>query len=260
MSEIKEAIEIQDNCLSLLPLKNVVILPKSIIPIIVGRESSVKAVEFALKHNKSIFVTAQKNPDIEYPTQDEVFHYGTRSTILQVMRMPNNALKILVEGICRSKITKIKSHDEFLTIYYEDLNTTNLEKTVEIEATWRQVQNIYASYAKLNERIPTDLLSSARTTQDMDYLIDTIVLHLTNLTFDERQEILETVDLKERMLKIAGFIKKEIEILETEQRIKGRIQTQVEKGQREYYLTEQIKAIQKELGRDDQASEIASNP
>lgn len=256
MPEEKEAVELQDSCLSLLPLKSVVILPKSIIPIIVGRESSVKAVEFALKHNKSIFVTAQKNPDVEYPTEDEVFHYGTRSTILQVMRMPNNALKILVEGICRSKITKVKSHDDFLTVYTQDLPTTSAEKTVEIEATWRQIQTLYTSYSKLNERVPADLLNSMRSTQDMDYLLDTIVLHLTNLSFDERQEILETADLKERMLKIAGFLKKEIEIVKTEQRIQGHIQSQVEKNQKEYYLTEQIKAIQKELGREDQYTEI----
>ena len=227
----------QNHPLALLPLKNVVILPKSINPIIVGRESSIKAVEFALKNNKTIFVTAQKKSETEHPTENDVFQYGTRSTILQVMRMPNNALKILVEGICRARITKVDSQTDFLKVYVEDLPTTSLEKTIEIEATWRQVQSYYSAYAKLNERAPADLLTSIRNVEDMDYLTDTIALHLPNLTFDERQEILETIDLKDRMIKIASLLKKEIEILKTEQKIKGHIQTQVEKNQKEYYLT-----------------------
>jgi len=248
-----------DNLWALLPLKNVVILPKSIIPVIVGRESSIKAVEFALKNNKSIFVTAQKSPDTENPGPKDLFHYGTRSTILQVMRMPNNSLKILVEGICRAKVLKFtdtkESAGQFMTVEIEDLPTIGLQKDIEIEAIWRQIQSIYASYAKINEKIPADLLLSARNIQDMDHLTDTIALHLTNLTFDERQEFLEIHDLKNRMFKIASLIKKEIEILKTEQRIKSHIQSQVEKSQKEYYLTEQMKAIQKELGREDQHTE-----
>jgi len=256
MIEDKEALEHQSNYLALLPLKNVVILPKSIIPIIVGRESSIKSVEFALKNNKAIFITAQIKPDVEHPTENDLFSYGTKSTILQVMRMPNNALKILVEGLNRAKSIKMDISGEFIGTYYQDLLTTNLEKTVEIEAIWRQLQSIYASYAKLNEHVPADLLISARTIEDMDCLTDTIALHLANLTFNERQDILETIDLKDRMLKIASLLKKEIEILKTEQRIRGHIQNQVEKNQKEYYLTEQIKAIQKELGREDQYTEI----
>lgn len=251
-----EALAHPENTLALLPLKNVVILPKSIIPIIVGRESSIKAVEYALKENKLIFITTQKSPDVEHPTENDLFAYGTKSTILQVMRMPNNALKILVEGLNRAKALKMDTSDEFIKVTYEDLITSNLEKNIEIEAIWRQINTIYASYAKLNDRIPADLLTSARTVEDIDNLTDTIALHLTNLTFDERQDILETVDLKERMLKIASLLKKEIEILKTEQRIRGHIQSQVEKNQKEYYLTEQIKAIQKELGREDQFAEI----
>lgn len=256
MTGEKEALEHPGNQLALLPLKNVVILPKSIIPIIVGRESSIKAVEFALKNNKAIFITAQKSPDTEHPNSNDLFHYGTRSTILQVMRMPNNSLKILVEGLVRAKALDIDSSGEFIMTTFEDLPTTTLEKNVEIEAIWRQLQSLYAAYVKLNDRVPADLLSSARTAEDMDYLTDTVALHLTNLSFDERQEILEVVDLKDRMLKIASLLKKEIEILKAEQRIKGHIQSQVEKSQKEYYLTEQIKAIQKELGREDQHAEI----
>lgn len=245
-----------DNFLPLLPLKNVVILPKSIIPIIVGRQSSIHAVEYALKHNRTIFITAQMNASVENPTEHDVFHYGTKSTILQVMRMPNDALKILAEGICRAKILKSKPVDGFMGVWSEDLPTTNLDKTVEIEALWRQLQTVYNSYAKINDKAPADLTVTAKNTHDMDYIADTIAVHITNLSFDERQQILETPDLKDRMLKLVSMIRKEIEIIQTEQRIRGSVQTQVEKSQREYYLTEQMKAIQKELGREDQSAEL----
>lgn len=247
----------EDGFLALLPLKNVVILPKSILPIIVGRKQSIQAVEYALKQNKTLFITAQKDSKIEEPTEKDVFHYGTRSTILQVMRMPNGALKILAEGICRAEIVKIKHSDSgFLGVMYKDILTTDLDdNNIELEATWRQLKELYTLYTKLNEKVPADLVTLAKTRQEMDYIVDTIAVHI-HLSFEERQTILETASLKDRMLKLCEYLTQEIEILKTEQRIKGRIQQQVEKSQREYYLTEQIKAIQKELGREDQAVEL----
>lgn len=242
--------------LALLPLKNVVILPKSITPIIVGRPSSIQAVEYALKGDKTIFVTAQKNYNTENPTDQDVFQYGVKATIIQVMRMPNNALKILVEGLNRVKIETAEKVDNFYLIEYKNLAAAQNTNKVELEAIWRQVKNLYLKYSKLNEKAPADLLSAARTKDDMDCLTDTIAIHL-NLTFNERQDVLELYLLKERMLKVAALLNKEIEILETEQKIKGHIQSQVEKNQKEYYLNEQMKAIQKELGREDQFAEIA---
>ena len=241
--------------LSLLPLKNVVILPKSIIPIIVGRPASLKAVEFALKNNKEIFITSQKVPTTENPTENDIFKMGTKATILQVMRMPNGSLKILAEGLCRAKIVKTEPAEGFKKIFYQELPTTNIENQIELEAIWRQLKNLYVSYTKLNDKAPVELIGSVKTVEDMDYITDTIAVQI-NLTFNARQDILETIDLQDRMLKVCGHLKKEIEILQTEQKIKGRIQTQVEKNQREYYLNEQMKAIQKELGRDDHLSEI----
>ena len=245
----------QEEFLALLPLKNVVILPKSIIPIIVGRSSSIQAVEFALKNEKTIFITAQKDQSVENPGISDVYTYGTRSTILQVMRMPNGALKILAEGICRARIVQSQELSSFLGVITEDLPTTSLEDTTELQALWRQLKTLYISYAKLKEA-PTDLVVSVKTAQDIDYIVDTIAVHI-NLSFDERQNLLEMADLKGRIMHISQFLTKEIDILETELRIRGRIQNQVEKSQREYYLTEQIKAIQKELGREDQSIEIA---
>lgn len=255
-----EAVITQDEpgtLLPLLPLKNVVILPKSIIPIIVGRASSIEAVEFALKNNQSLFITAQKNPKVEIPGEGDIFEYGTRSSILQVMRMPNGSLKLLAEGICRSKIDRFDRSHEFMAVHCHDLPTTSSKPTNELEALWRQLKTLYAEYAKLNDKIPADLTANVKTPQEMDHIADTIAVQIKNLSFDDRQILLEMVDLKKRIFTLCKLISKEIEILETEQRIRGRIQTQVEKSQREYYLTEQIKAIQKELGREDITAEVA---
>ncbi len=242
--------------LPLLPLKNVVILPKSIIPIIVGRPLSIKAVEYALKHDRTMFITSQKDQSVENPVQDDLFAYGTRSTILQVMRMPNGALKVLAEGICRSKIEQFSHEDGFIQVDCTDLPTTNTENDIEIEAAWRQLHKIYLSYAKLDEKAPADIVEAVKDMKEIDYITDTIAVHIGNLSVEDRQQILETQDLVNRMLKLCKMLKKEIAIFQTEQRIRGRVQTQVEKSQREYYLTEQMKAIQKELGRDDHADEI----
>ncbi len=259
-SQYQETARIQESpehFLPLLPLKNVVLLPKSITPIIVGRKSSIRAVEYALKHEKMIFISTQKDQAVENPLFDDVYKVGTRATILQVMRMPNNALKILAEGICRSKMTQLEtSQEDFISVKCEDLPTIGAKDSVELQALWRQLSELYLSYAQLNEKMPADLISAIKTPQDIDYITDTIAVHL-NLTIPERQELLELRNLGKRILKLCSFLQREIEILLVEQKIRGHIQTQVEKGQREYYLNEQMKAIQKELGREDQSAEIA---
>lgn len=251
----KETLE-QTNLLALLPLKNVVILPKSIIPIMVGRASSIAAVEYSLKQNKAIFITAQRHPDIEQPAEGDVFAYGTKSTILQVIRMPKGTLKIFVEGISRARILKSQPLDDFLEVEIEDLPTTSLEMSIELEALWRQLKSLYNDYAQLNHKVPADLLATAKTPEDMDVIADTIAVHI-NLSFEERQQLLELFDLKERIIKLCAFLQREMIILETEEKIRGTLQKQVEQNQKEYYLTEQLKAIQKELGREDSHTDIA---
>lgn len=245
----------QKYLLPLLPLKNVVILPKSIIPIIVGRPASIQAVEYALKHSKELFISAQRDPAIENPTPDDVFAYGTRAIVLQVVRMPKGALKILVEGIKRARLNSSEYHDGFYLTEFIDLPTPNNERTLEIEALWRHLHVLYVRYTQLNNKIPQDLMGNAKTIEDIDAIADTFTIHM-NLTFDERQELLEIVSLEDRLIKLAQLLNKEIDILETEERIRGRVQSQVEKNQREYYLSEQLKAIQKELGREDQHNDI----
>ena len=256
MPSVQDCISPQfEQLLPLLPLKNVVLLPKSIIPIIVGRSSSIEAVEYALKNDKIMFVASQKHPDTEHPTSEDIYSYGTRSKILQVMRMPNKALKILVEGICRAKIIDTTPIDTFIGVSYEDLELKGTTKTKEFEALWRHVKTLYTQYTQLNDRAPQDPIQSVSTVEDIDYSADTIAVNL-NLSFDDRQKILEQPNLKKRLFLIAQLLQKEIDLLETEKRIQSQVQKQVEKNQREYYLNEQIKAIHKELGRDDHLAEI----
>src|SRR3989304_6226769 len=146
----------------LLPLRNVVILPKTIQPIIVGRPSSIKAVETALRQEKYIFVTAQKNPNTENPTLSDLHTIGTKSSILQVMRLPNGALKILVEGLNRAEIQEIECNEELSLVTSIDLHTTDVERTIETEALWRQIQSLYTQIAKLNEHVPPELMALMR--------------------------------------------------------------------------------------------------
>lgn len=243
--------------LPLLPLKNVVILPKSIIPIEARRPTSIEAVKYALKNNLSLFITAQKDARTESPNLNDIYQLGTRSTILQVRDMSNGSLYILAEGICRSRIIASENIDGFLGVQCEDYQFTNTASQLELEALWRQLKSLYETYTNLNEKAPLDLITTAKSTQDMDSISDTIAAQIKNLTLEDRQKFLETVDLLERMFMLCSLLKKEIEILETERRIRSRVQSQVEKSQHEYYLTEQMKAIQKELGREDQSAEIA---
>lgn len=242
--------------LPLLPLKNVVVLPKSIIPVIVGRPSSVEAVEYAFKEQRQLFITAQRDSSVDNPSPQDLFEYGTRSMILQIMRMPKGALKILIEGVCRSQAHSIDEFQGFLTAQCSDVPTTSLVLDVEVEALWRQLHNLYTHYSSLETKAPRELMNTVRSVEDIDAVADTLLAHI-NLSFADRQRFLETVDLKKRLLELVTIFKKEIAILETEERIRGQVQHQVEKNQREYYLTEQIKAIHKELGRgDDRMAEI----
>ena len=253
----KKKITPEAGCLPLLPLKNIAMLPKSILPVIVGRDISVKAVEHALKTDRMLFVSAQKNASTENPQQDDLFAHGTRAIILQVMRAPNGPLKILVEGLCRAKAITFESHENgFIQVQCEDIMTPDVKCDTEFEASWREVVQLYTNYSALNEKVPSDIIADIKTVQDIDHMIDTIAVHIENITLEERQAILELADLPERILKLCYVLEKEIDILQTEHRIRGQVQTQVDKNQREYYLHEQMKAIQKELGREDQSEEI----
>ena len=201
--------------LPVLPLKNVVALPKSIIPVIVGRPLSVKAVEYALKQKKEIFVTAQKSIDTEKPTEKDIYSKGTRAIILQVAKMPNGALKILIEGIARAEITEVLHTSEFIGVLAKDTPSIQPAKKLEQQALWRNLYTLFKTYIKANPAISGDLLKTLKGPEDLDYLTDTISVQL-NLNFKERQHILETTDLKQRSIRLSALIQDELEILKTE--------------------------------------------
>jgi ATP-dependent Lon protease len=241
--------------LPVLPLKNLVALPKSIIPVGVGRDISIRAIEHAMRGSKEVFVTAQTSMDIETPKPDDIFHYGTRAQILQVARMANGTLKVLVEGVVRSRIVEVVQSDEFIGVLAEDLPSISVTDPAEQTAIWRNLYELFKEYAHLNEKASGDVLALFRGPEELDFLTDTVAVQM-HLDFGERQHLLETIDVKERALRICVLLKKEIEILKAEKNIRKRVQSQVEKHQKDYYLNEQMRAIQRELGREDFQQEI----
>jgi ATP-dependent Lon protease len=241
--------------LPVLPLKNLVALPKSIIPVVVGRELSIRAVDVAMKTNKEVFVTAQRSIDTENPTIDDVYQYGTRAIIVQVARMPNGTLKILIEGLTRSEVVSTQPADGFIGVMARDLIPHPLINNSQNMALYRNLYDLFKEYVSHNEKMSTEVLTLFHGLDDLDYLCDTVAVQM-HLEFDERQKMLELVDLKERALSLCVQLQKEIEILKAEKNIKKRVQSQVEKHQRDYYLTEQMRAIQRELGREDHQQDI----
>ncbi len=243
--------------LPVLPLKNVVALPKSIIPVVVGREFSMKAVEFALRETREVLVVAQKSADVEVPNQEDIYHYGTRATILQVGRMQNNTFKLLIEGSSRSRIVDFISNDGFMCVECEDLEPKQIRKKVDEKALARSLYAQFEEYVTLHEQLSTDVMSALNgLEEDLDYFMDTIAIQM-RLELKDRQILLETIGLRQRAIKLAALLKDETEILKAEKTIRKRVQSQVEKHQKDYYLTEQMRAIQRELGREDHAQEVS---
>ncbi|HBS48098.1 TPA: endopeptidase La [Candidatus Dependentiae bacterium] len=240
---------------SVLPLKNVVAMPKNVMPVIVGREVSIKAVEYALSKDKEIFVTSQKNFDTKVPTEKDIFYFGTRAIILQATKLSNGTLKILIEGVCRSKIAEIQKSEGFIGVLAEDVESIYPEKNSETEALWRTLRDLFKEYVELHGKIPAELLTMFEEFSDLEFLVDTIAAHLP-LKLEDKQELLEMVDVKERSEKVISLVKHELEVIKTELKIKKRVQDQIEKHQKDYYLNEQIRAIQHELGRDNVQEEL----
>lgn len=256
MHEILERKPQECFALPVLPLKNMAILPGSIIPVIVGRKASIEAVEVALQSDRNIFVTLQKNTLTEIPGYEDVHSVGTRSTILQVMRMAKGGLKILVEGISRCKLKEEAIGAGYVRAVCFDLETAGMTLDIELEAAWRTTRMRYNNYRELNPKIPADLMAPHATPAEMEQIIDTIFVHVASALAD-RQGFLEIELLKDRMLKLCNILEKEVAILKAEDRIRGRVQDQIGKNQQEYYWTEQIKAIYKELGREDHYEDMA---
>lgn len=242
--------------LPLLPLKNVVLFPKTIIPLVVGRTRSIRAIEHALTHQKELCVVAQKDPLLDDPTPADFFLRGTRATILQIMPMPKGNLKVLLEGAKRTEILQIAHLDDFWAArcFEPPVDQTQKDST-EIYALFKHAKTVYQNYAQQLGQISSNILGGIASMEDISAATDTMAAH-SGLGFKDRQMLLECDNLTKRLEKLIAFFERELDIIKAEERIRNRVQTQVEKNQREYYLQEQIKAINKELGRDDQASDV----
>jgi len=233
-----------------LPLRDLVVYPKMIVPLFVGRQKSLNALEMLSDDNKKIVLVAQKSADTENPTFDDIYHIGTLGNVIQSVKLPDGTLKILVEGLGRVKIHNFNDNGDCIFVGAELLKDEE-DDSSELEALSRVVLSQFEEYIKLSKRIPAEIIASLRNIEDYGKLADTIASHLA-LKIEQKQELLEASSLKSRFEKILQFIDAEITMLEVENKIKNRVKKQMEKSQKEYYLNEQMKAIQKELNNGDE--------
>ncbi|MCL2144423.1 MAG: endopeptidase La [Endomicrobia bacterium] len=238
--------------LPMLPVRDIILYPAMVLPLAVGREKSVKALEEAMATNRLVFVVTQKNIQIEDPTPDDVFNIGTVCEVLQMLKMPDGTLKALVEGLNRAQWTDFRLNDKGYVEVGLKVFDEKVEKNPEAEAIMRRAISLFEQYVKLNPRMPMEVSVSVNNISDPARLADTIASHLA-IKNNDKQSILELVDPVERLEKIIQILNAEIEILNIERRIQNRVRNQIEKTQKEYYLTEQMKAIQKELKQKDDA-------
>ncbi len=239
--------------LPVLPLRDVVVYPHLVIPLFVGRTKSVKALEIASEGDKQILLVAQKSANKDEPSADDLYEVGTVATVLQMLKLPDGTVKVLVEGVQRAKFSDFTETEECFAAHVE-LIAESVDD-IEIQALMRTVFAQFDQYVKLNKKIPPEILTSLATIDDAGRLADTIAAHLT-LKLDEKQKVLEMFSVAERLEHLLRLMEGEIDILQVEKRIRGRVKRQMEKTQREYYLNEQVKAIQKELGEQDENAEM----
>ncbi len=235
--------------LPVLPLRDIVVFPHMIVPLFVGREKSVRALEAVMKDDKQILLVAQKSAEQNDPSADDIYRLGTVSTILQLLKLPDGTVKVLVEGGKRARITGFKETDSYFEAYTEVLPDV-VGEAKELEALGRSVVSQFEQYIKLNKKIAPEVLVSLNQIEEPSKLADTVASHLS-LKIAEKQELLEIAKVGERLEKVFGHMESEIGVLQVEKRIRNRVKRQMEKTQREYYLNEQLKAIQKELGEGE---------
>jgi len=235
----------------MLPLRDVVVFPHMVLPLFVGREKSINALEEAVQSGKQIFLAAQHDAADDDPAPENIFGIGTVANILQLLKLPDGTVKVLVEGVCRAGIVNYVETEDSFVVDAAPIAEGEFDER-EGEVLMRTVTSEFEQYVKLNSKIPPEVLTSLSGIEDPGRLADTIAAHLT-LRNDEKQKILELGDVRERLEHILGIMESEIDLLQVEKRLRGRVKKQMEKSQREYYLNEQMKAIQKELGDMDDA-------
>jgi ATP-dependent Lon protease len=251
LSEVTLEKKQDSSTLSVLPLRDVVVFPNMVIPLFVGREKSIIALDSAMSSGKEILLVAQKRADIDEPSIEDLYEIGTLSKILQLLKLPDGTVKVLVEGSKRIKVLNLK-FDECFTADYINLQNNDSDDR-EIDILSRALVSQFEQYLKLNKKIPPEVLTSISGIDDACKLSDTITAHIP-LKLNEKQKILEIADVKKRLEHLLEVIQGEIDVLQVEKQVRGRVKSQMEKSQREYYLNEQMKAIQSELGDIDNTS------
>jgi ATP-dependent Lon protease len=237
------------NTFPVLPLRDIVVFPHMIVPLFVGRDKSVRALEDVMQDDKQILLVAQKNAADDDPGQDDIYTVGTISTVLQLLKLPDGTVKVLVEGSQRAEITRYHDNSDFFQVDALGIDETDGDDE-ELEALSRSVITQFEQYIKLNKKIPPEVLVSVNQIENAAKLADTVASHLA-LKISEKQELLETASVTERLERVYSYMEAEIGVLQVEKKIRNRVKRQMEKTQREYYLNEQLKAIQKELGETD---------
>ena len=233
-----------------LPLRDVVVYPHMVIPLFVGREKSIQALDVAMRSDKRIMLVAQKQADVDDPKGDDLYRIGTIATILQLLKLPDGTVKVLVEGVDRARIDKLQAGE-----YYASdatlLPDAEAYDEREMDVLARSVISQFEQYVKLNKKVPPEVLTALAGIEHAGRLADTVAAHMS-LKLAEKQKVLEILDVRKRLEHILVAIEGEMDVLQIEKRIRGRVKAQMEKSQREYYLNEQMKAIQKELGEMDE--------
>ena len=242
--------------LPLLPLRDIIVFPRMVVPLFVGREKSIAAIDAALKGDKELFLAAQKRPRTNAPAPDDIFETGTIGTIHQFHRLPDGTVKVLVEGRRRGTVQRWHDHEPYFLCDVLPLDEV-VRTGLEVDGLMRTVQSSFETYVKLNKRVPPEVLISVQTLDDPGRIADSVVAHLGSMKFNDRQALLEMTDAVARLEKLNEAMQAEIEILQVEKKIRSRVKRQMERTQKEYYLNEQMQAIQKELGeRDEFKSEM----
>jgi ATP-dependent Lon protease len=238
-----------------LPLRDVVVYPHVVIPLFVGREKSIQALDVAMKADKRIMLVAQKQADVDDPKADDLYHFGTLATILQLLKLPDGTVKVLVEGVDRARIDLVHPGDYYSADVVMQSDSAPYDEK-EMDVLTRSVISQFEQYVKLNKKVPPEVLTALAGIEQPGRLADTVAVHMA-LKLAEKQKILEILDVRKRLEHILVAIEGEMDVLQIEKRIRGRVKAQMEKSQREYYLNEQMKAIQKELGdMEDGGNEI----
>jgi ATP-dependent Lon protease len=254
-NEVTETTDNELQLIPVLPLRDVVVYPYMVIPLFVGREKSIKALEFATDENKQVLLVAQKDSADDEPSSEGLYETGTLANILQLLKLPDGTVKVLVEGTKRAKAAYFDTRGDFFEAQITPSNDEEPDDK-ESDVLMRTLVAQFEQYVKLNKKIPPEVIASLSSIDELARMADTVAAHMV-LKLEDKQMLLEVSNVKERIEKLMGFLESEIDIQQIEKRIRNRVKKQMEKSQREYYLNEQMKAVQKELGEmDDAANEI----